>query len=746
MPSKDQELLQKLLATFKLEAEDHIRSISSGLARLEKSSSPEEQMATIEGMFREAHSLKGAARAVNLGSVETTCQNLENLFARLKGKDLSVSVDLINALYGAIDGLSTTLSDAGLAAKTKQERSPQTPMVDTSSVPGTIHGAPLPSPSPPAAEAAAGGLMGDLPLSAETLRVSTLKLDVLFRQTEELIPARAIIGQRVSECRELQQIVTQWEKQWRAAGPLTRSRRHLQSSPRRGPQSNGIERILDLNEKTLASVSTKLAALGKNLSSDQRWLERRIDDLMEDVKQISMVPFSALLETFPRLVRDLCRDCGKDAELVITGVDIEADRRVLEQIKDPLIHLVRNSMDHGIEAPKVRLARSKPSRATISITIVPKDGDKVEITVSDDGAGIDFGKVRAAAVKSGRVSPEGAHKMDEEQALSFVFESGVSTSPIITEVSGRGLGLAIVREKAERVGGTVAVETQSGIGTSFRLTLPLTLAKFRGVVVRVGDHHFVLPMLQVQRVLRVGPEEIKPAENRETIQFENRVISAVRLAGVLDIAQQNTASDAERKVPALVLRWAGEQVAFLVDEILNEQEVLVKNLGRQLPNVRHIAGATILGTGKVLPVLNVADLFRSAASISARTAQKHESVPKSVLVAEDSITARALLKNILESAGYRVKTAVDGADALDLLGHEGFDLLVSDVDMPRMNGFDLIAKVRGDKKLAHLPVVLVTALDSREDLERGVDVGANAYIVKGSFDQSNLLDVVHRLI
>jgi two-component system chemotaxis sensor kinase CheA len=257
----------------------------------------------------------------------------------------------------------------------------------------------------------------------------------------------------------------------------------------------------------------------------------------------------------------------------------------------------------------------------------------------------------------------------------------------------------------------------------------------------------VLPTTHVQRVFRVGRDEIKSAENRETIQVDGRAASAVRLGDVLAIVQGNTALDPKRRVPVLVLAWAGEQIAFLVDEVLDEREVLVKSLGRLLPRVRNIAGATLLGTGKVVPVLNVADLMRSAIRMAPVTSlHETEEEPKSILVAEDSITARTLLKNILESAGYRVKTAVDGAEAFGVLASESFDLVVSDVEMPRMSGFDLTAKIRADKRLSSLPVVLVTALDSRQDRERGVDVGANAYIVKSSFDQGNLLEVVRRLI
>jgi two-component system chemotaxis sensor kinase CheA len=606
-----------------------------------------------------------------------------------------------------------------------------------------------------------GHLSDQKPGLSETLRVPASKLEALLRQAEELIPVRATVAQRVIELREISQTLTSWETEWRKIRPQAHALPSLVNGENRTKGSGHpssvhastqarvmkVSAFLERNANTLNSVKQKLAALGKRLEYDRRAFERRVDDLVEDMKRVSMLPFSTLLESFPKLVRDLSRDCGKDVELTIVGGEIETDRRILEEMKDPLIHLVRNCIDHGIEAPKRREESGKPPRATIRIAIFPKSADKVEIVVSDDGAGIDLLKVCVASLKLGLVSEEDARKMDGQQIAKLIFKSGLSTSPMITEVSGRGLGLAIVREKVEKVGGVVSVDTQPGTGTTFRLVLPLTLARFRGILVRVGESLFVVPTRHVQRVLRVNRDEIKTAENRETIQINGCPASAVRLGDVLEITQRNTGIDPKGRVPVLVLAWAGEQIGFFVDEIFDEQEVLVKSLGKQLPRVRNIVGATVLGTGKVLPVLNVADLMQSAVKMAPGAAARGtEETSKSILVAEDSITSRTLLKNILEFAGYKVKTAVDGAEALTVLATEAFDLVVSDVEMPRMGGFDLTARIRADKRLSQLPVVLVTALDSREDRERGVDVGASAYIVKSSFDQGNLLEVVRRLI
>ena len=337
--------------------------------------------------------------------------------------------------------------------------------------------------------------------------------------------------------------------------------------------------------------------------------------------------------------------------------------------------------------------------------------------------------------------------------MPLIFQSGVTTSPIITDVSGRGLGLAIVREKVENLGGTISFETNLGSGTIFRIALPLTLATFRGVIIQLAEHLFVLPTANVERVVRISRDEIRTVENRETIELNGQVVSLVRLEEVLDLSRRKKPTHSIESQPAVVIASGEKRIAFAVDEILNEQEVLQKNLGKQLSRVRNVAGAAVLGTGNVASILNALDLIKSAVRMSSAAVKTalapseiKEAKRQSLLVVEDSITARMLLKNILETAGYAVTTAVDGIDAFTQLKSEEFDLVVSDVDMPRMNGFDLTIKIRKDKKLADIPVVLVTALESREDRERGIEVGANAYIVKSSFDQSNLQEIIKRLI
>jgi len=764
MGKKDDDFLKKLLATFRVEADEHIEAMSWGLLDLEKTLPGERRAEILEKIFREAHSLKGAARAVNLLEIESICQALESVFGALKNNRIAVSPLLFDLLHQATDTLRTVLSsdtaakpataplvrrldEASKGEKPARVEPPATP------APQDALASPPPLKPAPSAEAATPPLTHGL--ASGTIRVHLTKLDSVMRQTEELFAPRLAARQRVMELRETGAALTTWKKERAKVQP---ARRSMERSLARMDTTNGVAKrqpeltklleYLEAEDVFLKTVEGRVAKLESSAEDDHRQLAGMVDDLLLDVKEMYMLPCSSLLEGLPRLARDLARDQGKQVELVIQGGEIEIDRRILEEMKDPLHHLLRNCLDHGIETPAVRKEKGKPPQGRLTLAVSHKDS-KVEILVADDGAGIDVAKVKVAAAKLGRLSAEEIDKIDERETLAFIFQSGFSTSPIITEISGRGLGLAIVREKVDRLGGTIAVESRPNAGMNIRIVLPLTLATFRGVLVRAGDQLFIIPAVSVERVARVTHADIRTVENRETIPLDGKTVPLVWLSDMLELPR--TRGELADTAQAVVLGLGVDRIAFRVDAVLGEQEVLVKGLGRQLARVRNVAGASVLGTGHVVPVLNVSDLMRSAmrsaAPHGALAAEKPpEAAKQSILVVEDSITARTLLKNILEAAGYNVTTAVDGLDAYTNLKTGTFDLIVSDVEMPRMDGFDLTAKVRADRQLSGLPVVLVSALESREHRERGIDVGANAYIVKSSFDQSNLLEIIGRLI
>ncbi|MBI3024446.1 MAG: response regulator, partial [Candidatus Tectomicrobia bacterium] len=328
--------------------------------------------------------------------------------------------------------------------------------------------------------------------------------------------------------------------------------------------------------------------------------------------------------------------------------------------------------------------------------------------------------------------------------------SGLSTSPLITDVSGHGLGLAIVKEQVERLGGLIQVQSRPGEGTTVRLVLPAAVAAFRGLLVRAGGQPFLLPIESVERVIRLDPAQMETVEGREMARWNGSPLPVGRLGALLGLAERGGPSGSESGMrPCVVARVGEERLGLLADEILGDREGLVKELRPPLARVRNVAGAGLLGTGQLVLILRPGDLLRSmrgAPPAALPAPPEEEARQMAVLVVDDSITTRTMEKNLLEAAGYRVRVAADGLEGWTALREGDFDLVVSDVDMPRMDGFELTARIRADQKLAGLPVVLVTALERREDKERGIEVGANAYIIKSSFDQSNLLEIIRRLI
>jgi two-component system chemotaxis sensor kinase CheA len=746
MTTRDEDFLKRLRATFSVEAAEHVQAIATGVLELEKTPAPEAQRDLVETVFRAAHSLKGASRAVDFTDIEARCQSLEDMFAGWKRQESAPTRDALDTVHRTLDAVSAALTIAGPL------REPDSAADQTLS--GRARAVSI------AAEAICTvPAVAEKPLSPEdTVRITVVKLDARLLEAEEMLTAKLTTGQHAEDLRELANRCDAWRKEWVAVEPEARALRQARDRPAPGPAaalSPGVARLLeflDSNLDHLDSLADHVAALSRTADRDRQSIGKLVDDLLEGSKQLLLLPFATLAAPFPKLVRDLCRDQGKDADLVVRGEEVEMDKRILEEMKAPLIHLLRNSVDHGVETPEARRRSGKPSRATITLAASQVNGSKVNLLVSDDGAGIDADRVKASAVEHGVLSADAAHQLGGAETLRLIFEADVTTSPMITRLSGRGLGLAIVREKAEKLGGTVSVGSQAGQGTHFSIVLPSTLATFRGILVEAAQQLFVVPTVHVERVARVKADEIRTVEGRDTVSLSGRALALVLLADVLELPRPRSSGTVHDTMLVLVLGTGDQSVAFGVDGVRDEQEVLVKPLRTPLSRVRNIAGATVLGSGHVAPILNVSDLLKSASKAGlamARAvsgAQPAQARTHSVLVAEDSITSRMLLKSILESAGYKVKTAVDGMEAFTLLRAEPCDLLVSDVEMPRLNGFDLTAKIRADKKLAELPVVLVTALETREDRERGIDVGANAYIVKSNFDQSQLLDVVRRLV
>lgn len=775
MTIKDEAFLKKLLATFKIEAEEHLQLMTGGLIELEKAASGEKKRTILESIFREVHSLKGAARAVNLTPIETVCKSLESIFDSLKRETLVLRQDAFTNIHRAIDFISKSLRalEPGKEKGSKQDvyagQSTLLKSLDEILKRGMDFDLNAESNLASREISSDSVSKSNYPLqvedfesstfSSDTVRIPSKKLEKLFRRAEELFTSKLSVGDIVVEMQTLQDLFEKWKLERTALNPALREiQKELRIESLDNKKGvNGKKNLSDIieyitwNDAHLKTIERNFTAQISSAKKNYHSIDLLANELFDEMKNILMFPFSGMLEIFPKLVRDLSNAQGKDIELIVKGADIEIDRRILEELKDPFIHLIRNCIDHGIETNELRRELNKSIPGSIRITISQIESDKVEIVISDDGGGINLDKVIESSVRQKIINKEEAKDLTADRILGLIFYSGVSSSPMITDISGMGLGLAIVKEKVEKLGGAVIVETEKNVGTNFRIVVPLTLVTFHGVFISADNNILILPSSNVTQVAKITKDKIKSVENRASVKLGEEVLSLVKLSDALGIKKKKKIDEETLEEFQVVVVTDGiDKIAYKVDEVIGEKEILVKQLGKSLSQLETITGATILGNGKVVPILNIYDLLKKSVSRSLpfalnKLSELEETKRKSILVAEDSITARTLLKNILETAGYDVTTAVDGIDAFTLLKTKNFNIIISDVDMPRMSGFDLTHKIRSTKDYSELPVVLITALESREDRERGIDVGANAYIVKSSFDQNNLLEVIRQL-
>ena len=734
MESRHEAIKARLLATFTVEAQEHLQALTANLLALDRGLPPAEAGTVVEAMFREMHTLKGAARAVSLLDVEALCQGMEAILHRITRDDLNLTRPLLERLQEGMDGVARLLAGEETPGVRELIDSIERAAVELADAVAP------PVEAPTLRVEASWGLMAPGLPAADTIRLSTTTLETLLLQAEELLAPKLATGERVQEAGALVEVLT------RCHTTTTRVRASLKTAYPTGQATD----LLTVLEAALQEVEAQARALLTHLVRDERTTSGTVDGLLGDMRRLRMTPASAVLDLFPRMVDDLAREQGKEVEWVARGTDLEVDRKVFEAMKDPLIHLVRNAIDHGIESPQARRQAGKPPRGQVTVTVVPLEGARFEICVAEDGRGIDLAQVKAEAVRSRLLSAEAATALADDAALDLVYRSGFSTSPIITNVSGRGLGLAIVKERVEALGGEIRLETHAGAGTTVRMFLPATIATFRGLLVQAGGQLFLLPIEAVERVIRITRADVEPIEGREIIRYHGHLFSVVWLSALLGLSEPADGPVPGRKEWGVVLRSGEERAACIVTTILGSREGLVKELRPLLVRVRNVAGAALVGTSQVILILRPADLLRSIRGsphpLAPPTAPETARRQPVILVVDDSITTRTMEKNLLEMAGYQVQVAVDGTDAWTILKSETVDLVLSDVDMPRLDGFELTARIRADAQLTNLPVVLVTALASREDKERGVEVGANAYIVKASFDQSDLLEVIRRLV
>lgn len=738
---------KELRDLFRMECEDHLQCLDDGLLSLEQR--PADQT-LLEDIFRAAHSLKGAARMLGLNEIQSSAHRLEDALGVIRKGDKPVDKNIIAELFQKlavvrqlvgeeVDGPLATdallkspvepVSEMKLAASESVRVEPDAETA--SETPDWASEPELPA-EPADSSQAEVPKAGNSPFRIGTLRVDPQRLDVLLTHAGELAITNLHIARRLLELEKLGDSCEGWARGLKAMGLSVQDESFA---------------LLGLGQ-----VQSQLTQLRSKLYEDIRRLGFVSEQLGNGIRTIRLLPFSSIFNQFPRLVHELAQTLRKDVDLVLEGADVVADKRILEELKDPIMHLLRNAIYHGLEDPAQRLKSGKPSRGKIVIR-ASQSGDHIKLEVQDDGRGLDLAKIKRITLKQGFYNEEQLASMTDSQIQALILTPGFTTTRLITEISGRGVGLDVVRANVEKLKGTIQIDSKPGMGVTFRLQLPTTLSTMRVLIVGVQGRSYALPLETIQFSRRFKVSDLFSMEGRPTLSLDGQPVAVAFLGHLLEL--QNSEFSPTEVLHVTFLNVENELFGLIIDELLDETEVMLKPQSQLLKRVRNVAATTILMSGEICPVLNPSDLLKSMrkkylqggrGTVQPEALATNDKRKRTLLLVEDSMTTRTQEKRILESAGYNVVTAVDGLDAYHKFQSSRFDGVVSDVEMPNMNGFVLTEAIRKDKQHADIPIILVTSLSSEADQRRGLEAGANAYLVKSAFDQKVLLDCLARLV
>ena len=730
---------QKLLATFQIEHRDHVEQIRSLLASIAQTSGqpggPE-----LEEVFRRAHSLKGAARAVDLRPIEGLAHRMETLFSRVRQGTLTLDRDVsavvsqvLDATEDCIVALAENRPSATFAAAFQAiERVLGMKTETFAEGPQEIHST-VPTFQP-----------------VETVRITAQNFEGLFRSAGRVLAESQ--RQDVVEDK-LNRLVCDIAL---IANESERVRKSVSAALRRPDARGEIARLttsLDSIDRQMRAVS-RHAGVVRRLHQSSSWNMRQLGkELQRDVWQARMVPAESLLEGFRKMVRDLARDEGKEIEFRSTSAGVHADRRVLEALKDPIMHLLRNAVSHGVEPPSEREGKGKPPFGLLTLR-VDTNGQRLTIVVEDDGRGVDLGRVAQVAVRDGLLSESAAPRASAQELTRILFRPGFSTCKTVTNLSGRGMGLSVVYEAVRRLQGDLDIQPAGGGGTTITVSVPLSIATHRLLLATCGKHVFAIPIHGIECLRRIKLASIETTEGKPVVVLKNQPVVLASLPGLLGFGDSVTQTDSNI-LRVVVLRSGTQRLAVGVDGFLRETDAVIQDLGPAAGCGGKVSAGVVLEDGGIAFLVNPMELIQS--SLQARPDSRAvpfvktaepvpDAKPSSILVVDDSLTTRALEKSILEAHGYQVRVAVDGVEALAQLRQEKADLVIADIEMPRLNGFGLIEAMKKDRELERIPVIIVSSVERREDQERGLGLGADAYIVKRKFDQGELLGVIRQIL
>ena len=732
----------KFLARFVEEAREHCSRISEGLLNLEKTPGDSE---ILNGLFRSAHTIKGSSRMMKLAGVTELAHKMEDILDAVRGGKIPLASPVSDVLFRGVDALSLllekiTAGDTSSAApEALCEELAQAVLVpvagDAQPVPAGM--APV---SPPAQSVSAVEQVAAAPAEpaapiipakarqADYLRVNAAKLDDLIRLMGEIVSEHGRFRRQIGKLREIERATA----------------RHLKTVTEQLIIAGGDH---DALIESGAALQLSLRQSVRAMHDASLLQDHLVGDLQETSLRMRMQPLSTVFDPLRRTVRDLAHEHGKDVDFVVEGGDTELDRKIIDRIGDSLMHMIRNSLDHGLENRAERIAAGKPPKGTINISAF-YDSGCVAISLSDDGKGLSIDRIREKALARRLFDADVLAGMSRAEISDLIFMPGFSTSPIITDLSGRGVGMDVVRKSiVEELKGTIAIETREGEGTTFLLRLPLNLAVFPLFLVSAGGRICAMPATSFVEMLSVRRTEIIEIVNKRAIRLREQIIPVESLAALLKLPGES-AFEAE-DVLVVLIRDGEEKLGLMVDEIIGREEMVVKPLPLHMQNLRLVSGVTIGERDSIINVLHVPELFRQSHEITTpgrRAFAAREDRVQTVLVVDDSLNTREIEKSILEAYGYAVVTAEDGEEGWEKSRVSQFDLVITDVEMPRLDGFSLTERLRGDERYRNIPIIIVTSREKDEDKKRGITVGASAYIVKGAFDQSNLIETVRSLI
>ncbi len=714
--------IAKFTARFVEEAREHLANLNSGLVKLEKSPDDAEN---INAIFRAAHTIKGSSRMLKLTAITEVAHKLEDVLGALRERKIRHSRELADLLFRGLDAVSAMVDKIAGGGEIAADHAALCEALAQAVAGATPAKSP---PSPPGTPIDAGG-SGGYPVArepkaaAETIRVKTGNLDDLIRLTGEVVSHQNKLKQRIQDLGKLE----------RDAGRQV----ELLGREESGARLDGA-RSLHAGIKQLLSVIRRDKTLQDILTAE----------FQEQALRMRMVPVSLVFDPLHRLARDLAGSLGKEVDFVTEGDEIELDKKMMEKLGDPLLHLLRNALDHGIEGPQERQRAAKPPRGRISLSARHEAGS-ILIELRDDGAGISTARIREKALAARIVDAETLDTMDDAALTDLIFLPGFSTSGMITDISGRGVGMDIVKRNiVEDLKGSVTVGTREGFGTTFSIRLPMTLAimrillvSARGSVVGISTHYLT-------EVIKVPTAEIIDVVTRKALRLREEFIPVVDLAALLTGA--NPDHTGEEQLLVMIVRIGSEKVGFVVDALLDEEDMVIKPLPDVLKGARLVSGVTVSGRNEIISILNIPAVMEAAQGAKATWAGPADAVDRQreidILVVDDSVNTREIERDILEAYGYRVTIAGDGVEALEKAGATPFELVITDVEMPRLNGFALTERLRADPAYRDVPIIIVTSREKDEDKRRGIQVGASAYIVKGAFDQSKLVETVQNLV